>query len=230
MTTFLPQLVNCIICNTQNEVYLLTSTNSFGSPDLDYRPAGMARYTLIYQIQTCSSCGFSAPIISEDFLDMLSEEREEQKLQLKLVKELINTKEYKSIINNRKYSDLFNSFYAASLIQEKIGNITTAFHLALKAAWSADDRNNKKAAKYARSRALELLEQLTEDDIDKVTKVLINIDLLRRNEEFTEVNNLINLARNIIEDEEALKIINYQRDLELKKDSSVRSINELVAF
>lgn len=226
MTTFLPQLVNCIICNTQNEVYLLTSTNSFGSPDLDYRPAGMARYTLIYQIQTCSSCGFSAPIISEDFLDMLSEEREDQKLQLKLVKELISTKEYKSIINNRKYSDLFNSFYAASLIQEKIGNISTAFHLALKAAWSADDRNNKKAAKYARSRALELLEQLTEDDIDKVTKVLINIDLLRRNEDFTEVNNLINLARNIIEDEEALKIINYQRDLVLKNDSSLHQMDK----
>lgn len=226
MTTILPQLINCIICNTPNEVYLLTSTNSYGYPDLDYRPNGMARNTLIYQIQTCSNCGFSAPVISEDFIDMLSENRKEQKQQLKLVKELIQTKDYKALLNKRKFPDLFNSFCAASLIQEKIGNLGIAFNLAIKAAWSADDRNNKDAAIYARNKAIMLLEQLTEEHIDKATKVLINIDLLRRTEKFKEANNLINLANNVLEDEEVLKIIDYQRELVFSKNSTCRKFYE----
>ncbi len=56
MTTIFPQRVKCIICNAENEIFNLGSTNSFGSPDLDFRPAGMARYTLIYEVQTCIKC------------------------------------------------------------------------------------------------------------------------------------------------------------------------------
>lgn len=76
MTTTFPQTIKCAICGASNEVFVLGSTNSFGSPDLDLRPPGMARNNLPIEIQTCSNCGFSAHDISDDFFEEIEDEQE----------------------------------------------------------------------------------------------------------------------------------------------------------
>ena len=48
----------CSICKEINKVDEVYSSSSFGSPDLDLRPAFMARYTVSYEIKTCKKLFF----------------------------------------------------------------------------------------------------------------------------------------------------------------------------
>ncbi|MBZ0181773.1 MAG: DUF2225 domain-containing protein [Melioribacteraceae bacterium] len=227
MTTIIPQVVSCIICGTKNDIFNLASTNSFGSPDLDYRPAGMARYILIYEVQTCINCGFSASNISDDFKEYLSKNKIEQKEQLKEIKKIIASEKYKILLQKEFFPDFSNSFLAASFIQEKLGNYNAAFHLAMKSAWMADDNGNINAAEYSRNKALKLLDKTTEDFVASTTKLLLKIELLRRIARFEEAGRLIN--KGLIElqsDEQAIKLISYQNKLVIKKDTSIHTVDE----
>lgn len=227
MTTLYPQVVSCIICGAENDFFNLGSTNSFGSPDLDFRPAGMARYILIYEVQTCINCGFSAPVISEDFKEFLSKKQDEKREQLQKIKEIIVSEEYKEILKNEFFPDFSNSFLAASFIQEKLGNFDSAFHLAMKAAWIADDNNNINAAEYSRIEALKLLDKTTEGFIAGPTKLLLKIELLRRVSKFEEADELVTQA--LIElqsDEKAMQIISFQHELIIKRDAAAHKIDE----
>ena len=60
MTSFDEYSVTCAICDHICDVAFLTSTNSFGSPDLDSRPPSMARETLPFQLMFCEDCGYCA--------------------------------------------------------------------------------------------------------------------------------------------------------------------------
>lgn len=227
MTTIYPQGNRCIICNAENDFFHLASTNSYGTPDLDYRPAGMARYILTYEVQTCISCGFSAPVISDDFKDFLSKKQDEKREQLQLIKEIIASEEYKEILKNEFFPDFPNSFLAASFIQEKLGNFDSAFHLAMKSAWIADDNNNINAAEYSRNVALKLLDKTTEGFVASSTKLLLKIELLRRVSRFEEADELVTQA--LIElqsDEKAMKIISLQHELIIKRDAVAHKIDE----
>ena len=227
MTTIFPQVINCIICNAENEVFNLGSTNSFGHTDLDYRPTGMARYTLIYEVQTCINCGFSSPIISSDFKELLPENKEEQKEQLIKIKKIIASKEYKELLSNESFPDFSNLFLAASLIQEKIGNYNHAFNMAIKSAWIADDNSNINAAKYSREKAFELIDKTTDDFIDNTIKLLLKIELLRRTARFEEADKIINEAIiDVKSNENAIQLIAYQKKLVTKKDTAAHRIDE----
>lgn len=227
MTTLYPQVASCIICGTENDFFHLASTNSFGSPDLDYRPAGMARYILIYEVQTCINCGFSAPNISDDFKEYLSKNTTIQKEQLNEIKKIISLEKYKELFQNEFFPDFSNSFLAASFIQEKLGNYNAAFHLAMKSAWIADDNGNINAAEYSRNEALKLLDKTSEDFVAGTTKLLIKIELLRRTARFEEADVLIKKA--IIElkyDENTNKLLSFQKKLVTKKDTASHRIDE----
>lgn len=228
MTTIIPQVVSCIICGTKNDIFNLASTNSFGSPDLDYRPAGMARYSLIYEVQTCINCGFSAPDISEYFNEFLSNDQIKKKEDLNKIKEIIASKEYKDLLNNEFFPDFSNSFLAASFIFEKIKKYNPAFNMAIKSAWIADDNVNINAAEYSRDKAYELLDKTTEDYIDNSTRLLIKIELLRRSARFEEAEDLISHA--LIElqsDERGIQIISFQKEVIIKRETSIHRFSEI---
>lgn len=60
MTTFQELDVRCAVCGEPARVVELTSTSSFGPPDLDLRPQGPARWALSLGVQRCGSCGYCA--------------------------------------------------------------------------------------------------------------------------------------------------------------------------
>jgi len=60
MTTFDELPVTCAVCGTTSVHPILMSTNSFGSPDLDLRPAEMQRSTVWMWVQRCPQCGYCA--------------------------------------------------------------------------------------------------------------------------------------------------------------------------
>src|SRR5688572_15998771 len=53
--------IRCAVCGEPARVVELTSTSSFGPPDLDLRPQGPARWALALEIQRCGACGYCAP-------------------------------------------------------------------------------------------------------------------------------------------------------------------------
>ena len=66
MTTYSEQTVKCRLCNHSQTIYLLGSCSSFGAPDLDTRPAEMARSAIMSMLQVCPKCGFASFDISDD--------------------------------------------------------------------------------------------------------------------------------------------------------------------
>ena len=75
MTMIEPKEVKCPICNTIFEIYLLMSTNSMGSPDLDLRPPEMQRSTMDSWVHECPSCGYASvdfdlkPSVTREFIE-----------------------------------------------------------------------------------------------------------------------------------------------------------------
>ena len=65
MSTMRPMDVTCRVCKKKSEQIILTSTNSFGSPDLDLRPPEMQRSTMCFWVQRCPSCGYVASSIDD---------------------------------------------------------------------------------------------------------------------------------------------------------------------
>ena len=53
MTTMREVDVRCAVCGTLGRKAVLTSTSSFGPPDLDLRPHGPARWALEFEVQRC---------------------------------------------------------------------------------------------------------------------------------------------------------------------------------
>ncbi|MDQ3823997.1 MAG: hypothetical protein M3321_12240, partial [Actinomycetota bacterium] len=65
MTKIEPRPLRCGVCGYETEQFVLLSTSTFGHPDLDTRPAELARSTLSFSVETCPRCGYCAESIEE---------------------------------------------------------------------------------------------------------------------------------------------------------------------
>ena len=65
MTTMTEVEVRCAVCATLGRKAVLSSTSSFGPPDLDLRPQGPARWAIEFSVQRCDSCGYCADSIGQ---------------------------------------------------------------------------------------------------------------------------------------------------------------------
>ena len=57
--------VACPICGAINRPDRLLSTHSFGSPDLDLRPAPAMGQLLEYMVEACLACGYAASSLDD---------------------------------------------------------------------------------------------------------------------------------------------------------------------
>ena len=58
MTTLDEAKKKCAVCGKISAHFEVTSTNTFGAPDLDTRPPEMMRSTMDMWVQECPSCGY----------------------------------------------------------------------------------------------------------------------------------------------------------------------------
>ena len=65
MSTIVSEKYKCAMCGSTNEYNELASTNTFGSPDLDLRPAEMRRSTMPLWVQECPECGYVSKKVSD---------------------------------------------------------------------------------------------------------------------------------------------------------------------
>lgn len=175
MTTIYKEMEKCVVCGKTSEHTKWGSTNACGSTDLDTRPPEMERSTIDMWIQTCPSCGYCAPSISE---------------RIKKASEVINSNSYRQQLNNLKFSKLANAFFCYSLIQESAGRHAHAGWSSIHAAWACDDDGSTASAQTCRKRAVNLLQKARESSQRFVEQPggegALIVDLLRRAGQFEE--------------------------------------------
>ncbi len=173
MTTTYKEEKKCAVCGNTSKHTGIISTNAFGSPDLDTRPPQMKRSTIDMWIQTCPSCGYCAPDISE---------------QIEKSSEVVRSDSYQRQLNNPEFPKLANAFLCFSLIQESAGEYARAGWACIHAAWSCDDDGSDAAAQKCRMKAVTLFQRAKENGQRFAEQAgaeeALMIDLLRRSGQF----------------------------------------------
>jgi len=169
MTTINRLVKKCMHCGALNRCDEITSTSSYGLPDLDTRPASLKRDTIKFGIERCKNCNYSSNNIEE---------------KIEFDENILESDNYKKVLNSN-YPELAKSYILASIIKESIDDYVNAAIFMLNACWVLDD--NKIDAKKSRLIAAKLFEKI---DDEEVTRLII-IDLYRRAEEFDKAREII---------------------------------------
>ena len=194
MSTFRLTKNKCGLCGHVFESRTLTSTNAFGSPDLDLRPPQMKRATMPMWIDKCPNCGYVHAKIEENG---------------KQHKSYIKSKDYIMCEGAKLSSSLARDFYKFGLILLKEDDRLEGYNAFLHAAWASDDADDTTGAALCRNKAISLYD----GKLFKKNKnlALRHIDLLRRAGRFTDAINFCNSIT--FEDELMQKVANFQLKL-----------------
>ena len=114
----------CAVCGAISQHGEIGSTNTMGPPDLDLRPAPMARWTLAEQVQRCPECGYCAGDISVATESACT---------------VVANEAYQAELVCEDYPELTRRYLCASLILSVQGDDAGAGRAALMGAWAADD-------------------------------------------------------------------------------------------
>lgn len=215
MTTFARESVVCGACGQVFSHQALASTNTFGSPDLDTRPPEMQRSTMRAWIQRCPSCGFCAPDVTK---------YKEQ------FRPLMDGSAYRSQLTDARYPELASSFICAGLLADGAGSREYAGWAYLKAAWTLDDAGKDELARIWRSKAADLFRALVAKGQCSVQQPdgyeVIIADCLRRAGRGDEAVTQIERALSKAYAAEIQKVLNFQRTLIQRGDTSCHLMRE----
>jgi len=162
MTDYSTSSLQCYCCGRSSEHAVLMSTNSFGSPDLDQRPAEMERSTIDSWLQECPHCGYVGASIEQGDAQARS---------------FMDTEEFRAASLDSSSDPIIRRFLVHAARQAHRGNRKSAFLDTLSAAWVADD---KKQSLQATSLRLRAVAQLAGDRITSIDTRLLLLDVLRR--------------------------------------------------
>ena len=201
--------IKCRVCRETSPHHILTSTNAFGSPDLDLRPPQMKRGTMPFWVQKCPNCGYVASSIDEG---------------TRATREFLESDSYKSAGGRNFKSPLAVKFYQQYLICVLDGKTEDAFYAALHAAWACDDSHDRENAKFCRNLALEKIGTLLEGKRDHETFTLLKCDLLRRTGRFEEL--IAEYSEVTLKDKLLNKLLAFQIERAKDEDTSRYTVHE----
>lgn len=220
MTLFAPPIeVECPNCGTANTLVRMMSTHSFGSPDLDLRPAPDQRDLLELEVECCRSCGLSHVRLDSALPDS--------------ARETLLSEAWERLARSNHLPPLALAFKRAELILAGEGELADAAWMALKACWACDDENSAAhlECRLATIRRLEALEQvglsLFEEAVDQEA---LKADLYRRCGLWDEA--LACVARGIrtAKDPILKAVLRFQGLLASRKDDRPHKVEEAKAF
>ena len=203
MTTMRNFDEKCSVCGETSPQPVLTSTNSWGYPDLDLRPAPMQRDTMSVWLAECPHCGYVAGDLSDKSgisIDFLKGDA------------------YLTCEGHEFISDLSKRFYRSYMISKETNDTANCFFSLRNCAWACDDSNDKLASEMRRLALPYLEEMIKKNGEDKNNLLLIKADFLRRMGEF---DRMIDEFRNLILGDLKLdEIIQFQIMKAQEKDTS----------
>ena len=218
-TTIHPVEKECAICGTTSTQNEMGSTNSMGLPDLDTRPPEMMRSTMNLWIETCPSCGYCAPDITE---------------KMGAAAEIVHRDAYKQQLSSTKFPKLANAFLCSSLIQEDDQEYVGAGWAAIHAAWACDDAGTDAAAVKCRKRAVTLLQkaktsgQKLQEQAGAEEAILS--DLLRRSGQFELADKTCDEGLKKEPEEIVSQVLRFQKALIGKSDVTCHTIAEATEY
>ena len=216
-TTIFTEEKTCAVCGAKNSYNVIGSTNSMGSSDLDLRPPEMMRSTIGFWVEKCPACGYCASDVSQ---------------LLKNAKETVTDPAYMVQLVNPDFPELANKFLSRMMIEDKAGERRAAVYSAICAGWASDDAKALSAAIAARKLGIQRILEMNATNEQYAQQnggdELLIVDMYRRNEEFAQAEQFIKKGLKL-ETEDIIKtILNFQRGLIEKKDTSVYTISEAV--
>lgn len=215
MTTLYKDEVQFAQCGKSSEQVIVGSTSSWGSPDLDNRPAEVMRSTLLRQVQACPHCGYCMPCLSEPVPDISA---------------LLGTNSYREQLESKDYPELANRFLCSALVFESLGRPNEAGWACIHAAWACDDARNNDAAKKCRLRAEQTLSRAIAQGQGTAERpgfdFVILADLLRRAGEFNRADQRTQEGWSPKCDKEILLLLVYERWLCRRRDAACHTVEE----
>lgn len=199
--------MKCSVCGKTSPQEIMTSTNSWGRPDLDLRPAPMQRDTMDVWLMECPYCGYVAAGLKNE---------------LKTDSDFLKSEEYLTCEGNDFKSDLSKRFYRHYLISKAEKDHNSEFYSILHCAWTCDDADDSLAVEM-RKLAVDLLDNVQGEN--KNLK-LLKADLLRRSLQFER---LIDEYSDFTSDDKlSYSIIRFQLGLAAMKDSNCYTIQDAI--
>ena len=227
MTTFSEIDVRCAVCGTLGRKAVLSSTSSFGPPDLDLRPQGPARWAMEFQVQRCDACGYCAGSIGQAPPN---------------ARDVVESVVYRDVLERSKLPKLARTLFCAALVQEAAGAPEESAWKFLEAAWACDDKNATAHARTCRERAAEMFQRAVETgDLSQPAAVIHTLaaEVWRRAGRFDEATaecdaaeSELGQAPDAVEEDERVgtsTIATFVRNLTLAGDDTARNCAEAFA-
>lgn len=199
------------MCAKKSEFSVLTSTNCFGSPDLDLRPAQMQRSTMDLWVQRCPECGF----VSEQVSDLCT-----------VTKDFIESYDYVNSDSFQFKSFLADTFYKQHMILLESKKYVDAYSGLLHCAWACDDRWDTENAIKIRKKMVSLFPCLPTTKRKNPNIVAQYVDVLRRSGDFDKV--IIDFENYEVDNDLIKKIIDFQVKLSKERDDRVYTVGDVL--
>ena len=190
MTTMTEVDVRCALCGALARKAVLSSTSSFGPPDLDLRPQGPARWALEFEVQRCDACGYCAESIGQAPVG---------------ARETVDSTVYREVLERSRLPRLARDLFCSALVTEGAGEPEQAGWRFLQAAWACDDRNAVAQAATCRARSAEMFARALETgEVGAPEPVVLTLsaDVWRRAGRFDEAIAAADEAERILAEEE----------------------------
>ena len=219
MTQFAPsEDVLCPVCGAVNQPSRLMSTHSFGSPDLDLRPAPDEGRLLEYMIESCQACGYSASSLDNP---VPVEARE-----------AMASVEWKELGSRTDLPPLAIAYLRAALIYRWSRQLTSAVWASLRGVWVCDDEQNQAADDLRRSTA-SLVDQAANQGMPFIEQPggseALLADLLRRSGDRESALSWVEKGSRIAAEPVIVAILAYQKHLLEAGDGALHRIEEAFA-
>lgn len=172
MSTYVNLPVTCSVCGKESRQRILSSTNSFGAPDLDLRPAGMQRATMGSWSQECPHCGYVAFRLDQP---------------APVDQAWLQEAHYTSCEHRSFANPLAQQFFRLYLISSHGEKHREAFLSALYAAWACDDSQDRENASFCRRKAIDALDAHIMEQGGEESNMVQRADLMRRAGLFEEL-------------------------------------------
>ncbi len=224
MTTMNEIDVRCAVCGLLGRKAVLTSTSSFGPPDLDLRPQGPARWALEFEVQRCDGCGYCAGSIGQAPVG---------------ARETVESVVYREVLERSKLPRLPRSLFCAALVSEAAEESEQAAWQFLKAAWACDDKRARAQARICRERSAEMFARALETGEGEAAQAVVltlSADVWRRAGRFDEAVVAAAEAEQILGEEAgdedaagAAAVATYIRGLAESGDDELHNVVEVFA-
>lgn len=212
MSTFNRVKLKCAICGEESVHIDICSTNEFGSPDLDLRPAPMNRDTMCFWVQECPHCGYVASDIDEP---------------TEVTLEQVKSGSFSTTADKLGLKGLARLFLIQASTKEMVyGDHRGAFHAALHAAWACDDDRMVKKAVACRKLALDYVNQvLDQPEVENAEQLLVQrMDVMRRAGLFDRM--ILEYDGMELSEEILTRIQNFQLERARAKDTKCYTVRD----